>query len=119
MKQSFKEFFPILFCALALFSLCSLCQPASAAGAARFEAAELPQSDADLVNPGGGSSGAVEGAPDKTPEAQINEGEAVAGARDETPSGMTIFWGIAIALLIAAAVIFGIVMMVPKEEEDR
>ena len=40
----------------------------------------------------------------------------VAGASDEAPDGMSIFWGIVISLLVAGAVVVGIVMLVPKED---
>lgn len=50
-----------------------------------------------------------------TPTPTPDDGK-VAGASDETNNG-SVFWGIVIALLIAGAVIAGIVLMIPKKNE--
>ena len=44
---------------------------------------------------------------------------AVMGAYDESPGGVSTFWGIVIALFVAGAVVFGIAVVIPHEDEDE
>lgn len=121
MKKTIFKTLSLLFVCLLLFSL-SL--PAFAAK--QSEMVEAPLSELDGVNTNRNGGGAVAGAyedkntPSPTPETNEDptQGE-VAGVTDEAPDGMQIFWGVVIALLIAAAVVFGIVMLVPKEGKEQ
>ena len=116
MKRKFPKMTLIL-----LIVIC-LALPVGALVSSAQTAVGIPNTST-MSDGGGGQTAVDKGSalpddvrPEEVPGREVGQ---VAGVSDEAPDGMSIFWGIVISLLVAGAVVVGIVMLVPKEEEGN